>query len=212
MKSKTPTIQYCQAWRLGNERHGRVLRWVGPVTRALRVTGSAADIMRASERFYSRDINRGWYIDPFRYGELAVGYVLQMPSRKGALQFVPAIRDPWGSKSCDSFIVEFGDVFDDKVECARAADGLAEAYAEHEREYQIRESAKMQAEDLRAEAKATHAQARALLAEINALKHQVTGPEVCKALRAQVAKLRTDARAAIARASELDDNPYLLME
>lgn len=74
--------------------------------------------------------HRGWYTNEFQ-DEVIRGRVLQLPGRDHKPLYVP------GTYSSDSDGVTLYplDMYDDRKECARSADGYAERAAETEREY-----------------------------------------------------------------------------
>lgn len=99
-------------------------RWIEkPSAVGLRETGKAEDIARLR--------HSGWYLDD-TYSETAHGLVFQLPTRKGQPRYFAAMADPHNDGPA---LVEIGDIYDSAEEAARAADGLAERYAEGEREY-----------------------------------------------------------------------------
>jgi hypothetical protein len=90
--------------------------------------GSAYEVCR---REHSRRVDhQGWYTDDFQSDTLR-GYVLQIPSRHGVPQYVPATK----ASGWDGVTLYPLDRYDDILDCAAAADHIAEKDAEREREY-----------------------------------------------------------------------------
>lgn len=200
-------IIYGPEFESGSDR----LRWIEHASRGLRVVGTAHDIAR--EEGYRRAIDHtGWHLDPWGDGDTVHGAVLQLPARDRAPRYVPAVSDPVND---DCYAVDFHAITDCKMDAARWADGLAEQYAEHEREYQLQESAKLRAEDLREEACKLRDEHRALVAEMRmARSRDVFGspwPVICARLRADLAALRARVRKALKDAARIESNPYSLL-
>lgn len=211
-KPKTPTITYNPEWRPDYAPRER-WRCVENASRGLRIVGAAHDIARA-EGFWRTIDHTGWHLDPWGDGETATGYVLQIPGADRMPRYVPAIADPYNP---DCFIVDFCNVHDDKMEAARDADGMAERYAEAEREYQIKDAAQRAIDDEREAIAAARKAHGALAAELReyseALRFSADPPAaICSAIRAQLAAHCADVRAAIKRVRTLTDNPYAILE
>lgn len=134
------------------------LRWVENASDGLRVTGAAHEVARDH---YRRIDHRGWYCDDYQ-DTLAVGYVLQLPARRGVPQYVAAIADPYNG---DAYRVDFTETHDDAGDAALAADGLAERYAEAEREYQRKSDAEQRIEEIADEIAENRADVLAILRE-----------------------------------------------
>lgn len=185
-------------------------RWVENASRGLRIVGAAHEIAAAEGRRRAID-HTGWHLDPWGDGELAVGYVLQIPGADRMPRYVPAIADSWNK---DAFIVDFHDMHDDKMEAARDADSMAERYAEAEREYQTLEAAKLRAEEAREEIAAARKAHSALAAELRAFAswRNVSAPAICGAIRAQLAAQRAAVHTAVERIRTLADNPYAIID
>jgi hypothetical protein len=95
----------------------------------------------------------GYYLDYF-CEDLAVPavYVANSPdadpwrgSADGDTHYFAAVKDPYNT-GCG--VVDFEESYADASEAARAAHGLAERYAETDREYNARERARMEAQEL----------------------------------------------------------------
>lgn len=190
-------------------------RWIEHASRGLRVVGTAHDIFRDTGRRMNHD---GWYLDPLGGGETVHGAVLQLPARHGRAQYVPAVSDPWNG---DCYLADFRNVFDapgDDTEqarrdAARAADGMAESYAETEREYRTQETARMLIEEARERIAAERKEAHALAAEMRAARAlRPRMPVICAALRESMAAHRASVRAAVREIRELTENPYSWLE
>lgn len=85
-----------------------------------RFTGYCDDIHSAIR-------HRGWFVDSFQ-DETARGIVYQLPARNGECRYLAGVEDPWANTFFETILYE------DKVEASRAANGLAESFAEHCRE------------------------------------------------------------------------------
>lgn len=81
----------------------------------------------------------GWYSDEDGVGELIRGIVLRLPHGRGFLA-------GWSMGEGMASFVE-GDIYDDLVEAARAADSIAESTAERERECQAKEREREESEE-----------------------------------------------------------------
>lgn len=184
-------------------------RWVENASRGLRVVGPVHEIQ--PEGFYRRLVNHnGWYLDPFGYGETVHGAVLQLPARNGAALYVPALADPDNS---DCYMVNFHDATAELLDAVRWADGMAQQYAEREREYRLMESAKLRAEELREEAKELRAKHSATVADMRALRELAPdAPTACTVLRESLRAMRKRAREALKEAARLADEPWTLLE
>jgi hypothetical protein len=105
------------------------LRWIEePVV--WRFSGTSHDIAKELS-CYPRAYATGWYTRHADYVETTSGVVYQLPARKGVPQYVAGYSDPTGNGAC----VSIDQLFDDKMDAARAANRLAELFAEESREY-----------------------------------------------------------------------------
>jgi hypothetical protein len=206
-KPKPPTITYNPEWAPEWAPRDR-WRIVENASKGLRIVGAAHDVLESEGRRMDRT---GWFLDPWGDGETATGYVLQLPGADRAPRYVPAIADPYND---DAFIVDFHDIGAEKVEAARAADRMAELYAEAEREYQTRDAAERRAEESREEIAAARKAHSALAAELRAFAswRNISAPAICSAIRAQLQAQRDTVRAAVKRIRTLADNPYAVLE
>ena len=205
-KPKTPSIIYGPEWTHDGTRER--YRCVENASSGLRVTGSADDVLRATGSGSHGLGHTGWYIDNYQ-SELVSGYVLQLPSRHGGPVYVPAINDP---DNADCYTVDFHSTTEDKAEAARWADSMAECYAERERDYRARESAKIEAEDLREQIAALRARHSAAVRELRAVPAGGDTPTLCAMLRASLARMRRDVHQARERIAALTDNYWLTVE
>ena len=208
---KTPPIVYNPEWvpeGMPRERW----RFIESASRGLRIVGACHDVARGCDRWRSID-HTGWYTDPYGdTGELAVGYVIQLPSRNGAPLYVPAVADPCNA---DCYIVDFHDCSTDKMDAALAADHMAERYAEAERDYRTRDAAEQRIEELREEVKTAREQHSALVAELRAYgttERRRGCPAVCAAVRENLARRRAAVSAAIKRVRELTADPFAVLQ
>jgi hypothetical protein len=205
-KTDPKAINYGPEWTPDGTRDR--YRWIENASRGLRIVGAVHDICR---REHWRTVKHmGWFLDPFGDGETVHGAVLQIPARNGVVQYVPAIADPYDQ---DCYCCDFRSVTDDLRDAVRWADDMAESYAEREREYQLNESAKLRAEELREEATTLRAKHRAIVADMRALRELAPdAPNACSALRATLRKMRADIRDALKEAARLDAEPWTLLE
>lgn len=163
-------------------------RWVENVTRGLRKVGDSDDIISLN--------HTGWYTDNY-HDETVHGEVYQLPARHGSPQYVPAVNDP---DNRDCACVDFRSVTDDKEQCARDADRMAETWAEESREYQAKEDAENRIAEITQEMKDVYAEFRRISRGIRANCEQVQGVQVVKDLvrekwqntKRTIHKLRTE--------------------
>ena len=136
----------------------------------------------------------GWYTDEDGNGELARGVVYLLPHGR----FTAGVADPFNSDKdgqgpCIFDVDERGNLtlYDDEQEAARAADRLAELYAESEREHDAKfqqgQRLEEQRDDAQRELESKRDDVRALLAEIRKSR---LSPGLCDRLRAQVKRER----------------------
>lgn len=157
---KRKAIYYNREWQPEHSRD--YYRWVENVSDGLREVGDSDDIVRLR--------HTGWFVDNYQ-DETVHGVVYQLPARNGVAQYVPAVNDP-NNDNCAA--VDFRSVTEDKEECARWADSMAESWAEREREYQAKEDAKIRIEEIEEEIKTLYTDfrdtARAIRADCDALQ------------------------------------------
>lgn len=182
-------------------------RWIEHASKGLRIVGAAHEIKPDWRPIVD---HYGWHLDPRGDGETVHGAVLQLPARNGVVQYVPAIADPFNA---DCYCCDFRSVTDDLRAAIYAADSMAERYAEREREYQLNESAKMRAEELREEACELRAKHRATVADMRALRELAPdAPNACAVLRDSLRAMRARARAALEEAAQLTESPWTILE
>lgn len=164
-------------------------RWVENVSDGLRKVGNADDVIRLG--------HTGWFVDNFQ-DETVRGEVYQLPSRGVECQYVPAVNDPWNK---DCACVDFSSITNDKEDCARWADSMAERWAESEREFQAKEQARIRLEEIEDEIKQLYADYRQTVKELREAKGAMQVPVVRRMIRkewrelkADVHKLRAEAR------------------
>lgn len=163
-------------------------RWVENVSRGLRHVGAADKIIRLN--------HTGWFTTNFQ-DETVHGEVYQMPARGGVCQYIPAVSDPNNS---DCAVLDFHGITEDKEDCARSADSMAEAYAEREREYQAEESRKQRLEEIDTEIKTIYQDFRRVSREVRASCDRLAGVTVVRELvkrewqraKAEIHKLRAE--------------------
>lgn len=203
-KTKPAAIIYNPEWAPDFAPRER-WRCVENASRGLRIVGAAHEIAAAEGR---RMDHTGWYLDPWGDGETATGYVLQLPGADREPRYVPAIADPYND---DAFIVDFHDIGAEKVEAARAADRMAERYAEGERDYQTKDAAERAAEEARAEIAAARETHSALARDLRTAGHSLP-PSTRETVRLRMRALLGDVTAARKRIATLAENPYAIME
>ena len=188
----------------GTRRYPRALRnsAAGPIIDAARAHGWKAcrwiedcDAIGLRAVNYSDEIlslkHRGWFADADQ-DETYRGEVWQLPARKGRPLFVYGYSDPCNKGAAFvCFDIERGEDsegYDAKREAARFGDGMAESFAEAEREYSEAWQAANKWGELADDMKEARAKAKALVSEMRAaLKAaQSAGAAICEALRAQV--------------------------
>lgn len=147
----------------------------------------------------------GWYSDSFQDG-LVIGRVLQLPSRGRSSCYVPGTY----RTDCDGVTIYPLDSYDDARDCARAADGCAEHEAESAREYDAKERAQIEIDELRARIGDLRTDARALIRDIK--RYRPEGKAICNALRAQLRDIRNESHRAHKRIERLSDNYWLAVE
>lgn len=140
----------------------------------------------------------GWYADNHQDG-MYVGVVLQLPSRNGIEQFVPAIRHTdW-----DTATVYLNEVGPDKREAARAADRNAEIEAEASREADARDSAQQQIAEARDQ---IHVINRQVLPALKELKGANLTAAICSMVRAGITDLLGDRAEQFRTIKKLEDD------
>lgn len=159
----------------------------------------------------------GWHTDPhgdvFRDGTgLCYGLVYQLPARNGRARFVAGyefggcdggptldLGNIYESESAGNCSYEGAQGHDDARDAARAADSMAQAAAEREREYQSAWQLGRAYDDAREEIETARREALELLAERRKARALGDGfPAVCAAIRGRV----REALATIAAARE----------
>jgi hypothetical protein len=182
-------------------------RWrtVENASRGLRIVGACHDVLKSEGR---RMDHTGWHLDPWGDGELAVGYVLQLPGADRAPVYVAAVADPFND---DAYIVDFHERTSDKCEAARWSDSMAERYAEAERDYQTKDAAERRAEESREEIAAARATHTALARDLRTAGHALP-PSTRETVRLRMADLLASVRAARKCIATLSDNPYAIID
>lgn len=204
-KAKPKAIIYGPEWTPDGTRDR--YRWVENASRGLRIVGAVHDIKPDWRPIVDHN---GWYLDPFGYGDTVHGAVLQLPARNGEVRYVPAVADPDNS---DCYLVNFHDATAELLDAVRWADGMAQQYAEREREYRLMESAELRAEELREEAGELRAKHSATVADMRALRELAPdAPTACTVLRESLRAMRKRAREALKEAARLTDEPWTLLE
>jgi hypothetical protein len=114
--------------------------------------------------------HEGWCADSFQ-DSLIIGRVLQLPARDGKPVYVPGTY----STGSDGVTLYPLDWYDDKADCARAADQYAERLAEIEREYSDAWQAGSLAASHDHDAKAIRSDIIALVRDLRKTRKTVTG-------------------------------------
>jgi len=170
-------------------------RWCENVSGHFRECGDADKIIRLK--------HRGWFVDNFQ-DSTTRGMVLQLPARKGKTLYLAACSDPY-NKNCA--IVEIC-LYDEKEDAARAADGLAERYAEDAREDDLKQLAETEIASLKNSIKDTRKRIRSLVAGI---RQSFIADAVCEQLRSDIRNLRREVRDKLARIEQIESQPWVLI-
>lgn len=136
----------------------------------------------------------GWYTMEDYRDELARGVVYLLPHGR----YIAAMADPCnshkdGTGPCVIECKPNGQpyIYGDKEDAARAADSLAEVYAEGEREYRRQESERMALEEkideCEKELDALRSDARGL---VDGIRESTLSPSLCERLRAELKSMR----------------------
>lgn len=147
----------------------------------------------------------GWYCDYF-YSETVRGTVLQLPARHGEPHYIPAIS--WTDR--DGVTVWPLDSYDDKEDCARAADSYAEHAAELDREAAIEDQAEQDIEAAKDDIAEARGFVHALIKDIRDSAN--IKPGICSVLRARIASERETVRQAVETIRKRRDEPYTAIE
>lgn len=140
----------------------------------------------------------GWYTDNHQDGRY-IGVVLQLPSRDGVEQFVPAIRhSEW-----DTATVYLNEITPEKRDAANWADQNAEREAEESREADAKDSAEQQIEEARSE---IHRINKEVLPALKDIKGQKFSAPVCSMIRGGILEHLADRRAAFRKIAKLQAN------
>jgi hypothetical protein len=182
-------------WAAGPDR----LRWVEDYRKARMVAIPAHDI--------DRGLPLGWYLDDF-CGEIVEAAIFRVESKarvhcddprcEGActqdqpkrVYFYAGVLDPHRDTAA---AVEFRYQYEDEGEAARVADGIAERWAERERDYQRGEIARVNVEEAREAIKRARADHSKLVAAVRA---GLWSEVIRAAVRARLRDYRREVRAA----------------
>lgn len=164
-------ILYGPEFPASDSRHNSdYYRWIENISNGLRFVGTAHTLVRLN--------HKGWYIDNFQ-DQTVHGEVYQLPARNGEPLYMPAVNDP-NNDNCAC--IDFRSITSDKEDAARWADSMAEQWAEREREYQAKESARMRLEDIEQEIKDKYAEFRGISRAIRANCDKLQGVTVVREL------------------------------
>ena len=159
----------------------------------LRHTGHADEVYQYIE-------HRGWFTDNFM-DEVLRGFVLQLPTNKGQLRYIPATtHSDW-----DGVTLYMSDICDDPEEAARSADRYAQIEAEVAREDDAKFQAEVQIENLHEEMQDAIAQFRRV--KVAAQIDQLSGP-ICELVQAELRNLRYSVHEAAQKINSLKSNPW----
>lgn len=140
----------------------------------------------------------GWYSDSYQSATY-IGMVLQLPSRNGIEQYVPAIRhSDW-----DTATVYLNEVTPEKRDAANWANQNAEREAESSREADAQDHAEQQIAEARAE---IHVINRQLLPALKDLKGAKLTPAVCSMVREGITGLLGDRAEQFRTIKKLEDD------
>ncbi len=126
----------------------------------------------------------GWFCRFEDNSEKYRGVVIQLPAHKGVVRALAAYED----SESEGLHVEMR-IYNDMADAARAADALAEHYAEEARDHSEAWTRGREWRVLQDEIAEARATARSLIAEIKAAGKQFS-PAICAALRSQLVGLR----------------------
>lgn len=159
---------------------GYTVRWCeNPEDVGLRLVGFADKVAQSIR-------HTGWFCDD-DCSEKTRGVVFRLPSRGGVDRFMAAGSDP----NQDGPVYLETCIYGDEIEAARAADALAEAYAEKERDYQEAWRAGRDAAELQADANMTRAELLAILVELRPYRKAADCVSaICTRLRQDVESMR----------------------
>lgn len=174
---------------------GYTCRWCENVSGHFRECGNADEIIPLR--------HRGWYVDNFQ-NSTTRGLVLQLPARHGKTLYLAACSDPW-NKNCAVVEIAF---YDGKEDAARAADGLAERYAENSREDDLKMLAETEITSLENSVKETRQRIRLLAAGI---RQSSVANVVCDQLRNDIRSLRREVREKFARIEQIKSQSWVLI-
>lgn len=128
----------------------------------------------------------GWFTDHCGDSKTR-GMVFTLPHSK----FLAGYSDPWNVGSAS---VDCNELYDDEAKAARAADRLAERYAELCREDAARQQAEHDIDDAKEEIKAYRKEHREMCAELRALASMELRktPALCAAVKRRMVELREE--------------------
>lgn len=143
--------------------------------------------------------HKGWFCDDFQ-DQTIRGIVFRLPRGRGFLA-------GWSMGGHMASTLDYN-VIEDEVDAARRANDMAERAAEDEREYQTKENARMQADELRDTIRSLRTERRSLIREMKQARRYCSDtdlhlPHVRNALQRRVADLRRDSAEAFERLTEL---------
>ena len=175
---------YCESWPDG-----------------LRDLGDAHEVAR-------RRINHtGWWCDDYQ-GAKAIGRVLQLPARDGKPRYITGVYNT----DCDGVTLYPLDWYEEKEDAAGIADQRAEYYAEAEREYNAKDQAEQQTDELKDRIIKIRQEIRAIVREMKAHQAVKDAPTICQVLRGEINSLRRESHKAYKRIEALADNYWLAVD
>ena len=163
-------------------------RWVEYPERGLRLVGKSHEVTGRRGNYHT-----GWYVDSFQ-SETTCGVVYQLPARNGAPRYVPGNTDPCS----DAAVLDFHSITDDKEECARWADSMAERYAEESRDAERADRAEQRIAEIAEEIESAYERFREITRELktNAPARAVlaSAPKLAELVRRERADVRREVR------------------
>lgn len=162
---------------------GQTLAWIE--------SGEIGRFVGASHTLLPRFQHKGWYVDEHCH-ETTMGVVYRLPHGR----FLSGASDPWQcDKRGEGPWLMAPDVYDCTDEAARAADRIAELYAERLREDSERENAKQQKLDTIEETSSEVDSLRGEMLEIlQGIRDSKLSPQLCNRLRAEFTRMRETVR------------------
>jgi len=195
--TRTHPRHYGGTWQTGDEARGDDRAYYcDNLPSGLRDIGDSHEIIRLN--------HTGWFADHF-YDSVIRGRVLQLPSRNGEPVYIPATY----CTGWDGVTLYPLDQYDDKDDCARAADSYAENESDRSREFYAKDAAEQDIlsckEDMKDNIERFHIIAKAA-------RPANLGAVLCPLVLEKLSALRESNHANARRIQELKDNYWLAVE